>query len=76
MGAISAPTLDSPALTFYGRAINLRAGDRIRFTAEGPNGFSATNESEAMPRSKAHYVGFAGRSARRSAGPRAFIRAL
>jgi hypothetical protein len=60
-GMIPAPGADGPALVFYGRLINLRAGDRLRFAAEGPGGFKAGNESEPMPNPKAHYVGFAGK---------------
>lgn len=60
-GGITAPAPDSPMLILYGRAINLRQGDRLRITAEGPGGFTATNESEAMPHAKAQFVAFAGR---------------
>lgn len=60
-GGIATPALDSPALVFFARAINLRAGDRLRFSAEGPGGFMAGNEGEPLPRAQAVYVGFTGK---------------
>lgn len=53
--------LTSPALIFYARMMNLRAGDRIRITITGPGGALAESLSAPLDRSKATYTSFAGK---------------
>jgi Peptidase family M23 len=60
-GGIAEPLADSPALVFFARIINMRAGDRLRLKAEGPGGYQSGSESEPMSRAKANYVGFTGK---------------
>ncbi len=63
-GDIAPPGPDSPALIFFARLINVRAGDRVSLSAEGPGGFEAAHEGEPLQSSKAQYVGFAGKKRR------------
>ncbi len=58
---IATLTATSPALLFYGRFINLLAGDRIHFVAKGPAGDLIENVSEPLPRNKATYIAYAGK---------------
>ena len=60
-GGITPPKPESAALVFYARLINMRQGDSLRFSTEGPGDFSAANDSEPLPRPKAQYVGFIGK---------------
>jgi hypothetical protein len=60
-GVIAPPTPDSPALVFYARLINMRAGDRLRFRVEGPGGFQAAQETPPLDRNKATFVAFSGK---------------
>jgi len=61
-GGIAAPTAQSPALVFYGRAINLRKGDRQVLKLAGPDGkVLADSQAEGVDRNKALYMGFAGK---------------
>ena len=57
----AAPDRKSPALVFYARAANLRAGDRLKFHVEGPGGFLVETLSEPLDRAKATYRGIAGK---------------
>ena len=58
--AVTAPNGSSPVMFFYGRFINLIAGDRVRFTVTGPGGSLIENLAEPLPRNKATYIAFAG----------------
>ena len=60
-GETAQPQPDSPAIVFFARLINMRAGDRISLKVEGPAGFQAVSDGEPLDRAKAHYVGFAGK---------------
>jgi hypothetical protein len=60
-GEVAPPVADSPALVFYARLINMRAGDQLRFRVEGPGGFQAGSEAPPLDRTKAHFVGFSGK---------------
>lgn len=54
------PSPDAGALVFFARFMNLRAGDAIRLSVTGPDGFAAT-QAATFDRSKATYVAFAGK---------------
>lgn len=58
------PTPSSPALIFYARAINLRAGDRLKLSVIGPQGFEVSTESEPFDRNKARWSAFVGKPLR------------
>ncbi len=58
---VAPPVATSPMLLFYARLMNLRAGDVLRFTATGPGGFAVSETSAPLDRSKATYIGFAGK---------------
>jgi murein DD-endopeptidase MepM/ murein hydrolase activator NlpD len=60
-GGIEPPTADSPALVFYARAINMRVGDSVRMSVDGPGGFQVASPGEPVDRAKAQYVGIAGK---------------
>jgi murein DD-endopeptidase MepM/ murein hydrolase activator NlpD len=60
-GGVAPPAADSPALVFYARLINMRAGDRLRFRVEGPGGFQAGNETPPLERNKATFIAFSGK---------------
>jgi murein DD-endopeptidase MepM/ murein hydrolase activator NlpD len=60
-GGIEPPAANSPALVFYARAINMRAGDSVRMSVEGPGGFQVASPGEPVDRTKAQYVGIAGK---------------
>ena len=60
-GAARVAHVLSPELVFFARFINLKAGDRLRFTVSGPGGFDVRSESEPLDRNKAHYLAFAGK---------------
>jgi hypothetical protein len=66
-GGIAAPVADSPALVFYARVINMRAGDSVRMSVEGPGGFQVATPGQPVDRTKAHFIGIAGK--KRSASP-------
>ncbi|MDQ0471766.1 M23 family metallopeptidase [Labrys wisconsinensis] len=68
-GAVDGPASASPALIFYGRFINLKAGDRVRLTLTGPAGFAASTLSDPLERSKATYVSFVGKKRTQPAWP-------
>lgn len=61
---VAAPTADSRALVLFARAVNLKAGDRLRLVLTGPADFSVESPGEPMPRNKAAYSGFAGKRLR------------
>jgi murein DD-endopeptidase MepM/ murein hydrolase activator NlpD len=63
-GGIAMPQADSAALVFFARFINLRPGDRLRLTVEGPGNFKAANETKPLDRKKAHFIAFAGKKRR------------
>ena len=60
-GAVAAATPRGPALVLFVRAINLAEGDIIRFAMVGPEGFKLDYASPPLDRSKAIFVGGAGR---------------
>lgn len=60
---------DSAALVFFGRAVNLKAGDRLAVTLRGPGGFRATNPGRTVGRSKATWMSFAGKRRRAQRWP-------
>jgi hypothetical protein len=45
----------------------MRAGDSVRMKVEGPEGFKVANPGEPVDRTKAQFVGIAGK--KRSRGP-------
>ena len=51
----------SPGLVFFARVMNMREGDQLRFVLEGPDGWGQEHAMAPVERSKATYVGFAGR---------------
>ena len=51
----------SAGLVLYGRFINLRKGDRVRFTASGPEGDVFEETTAPLKQNMATYVAFAGR---------------
>ncbi len=57
---IAAPKPDSPAMLFYGRFINLTAGDRVRISLSGPGGNLVERLSEPLTKNKAAYLSFSG----------------
>lgn len=59
--AISPPNALSPALLFYGRFINLVAGDRVRVVIVGPGGSFAEELSLPIARNKPIVVSYAGK---------------
>jgi hypothetical protein len=60
---VPAPDSRSPALAAFAWLINLRQGDRIAVTLNGPDGEMATNEV-TLDRNKAAYLLFAGKKLR------------
>lgn len=66
---VSKLSAQSPALLLYARFINLRAGDRIRFTVNGPQGFAEETTSDPLGRNKAGYFGFFGKRRKEAAWP-------
>ncbi len=58
--AVTLPNGSSPVIRFYGRFINLLAGDRIRITVAGPGGSLIESLAEPLTHTKATYLGFAG----------------
>jgi hypothetical protein len=58
---VAALTPASPALIFYGRFINLLAGDRARVVVDGPGGSFIEELSPPLDRNKASYVSYAGK---------------
>jgi hypothetical protein len=58
---IAPPDAGSPALVFYARLINMRAGDGLRFKVEGPGGFQVASTGAPLDRNQAQYVGIAGK---------------
>jgi hypothetical protein len=60
--AITTPTLQSPALTAYVRAINLRAGDVQSLVIKAPDGsVLASSTAEPLPRNQAQRMLFIGK---------------
>lgn len=59
----------SPLVVLYARAINLRAGDRLRLALRGPEGFEARSEGEPFERSKARWSSFVGKPLRSARWP-------
>lgn len=59
--AITPPHAQSPALLFYGRFINLSAGDRVRVVILGPGGSFAEELSMPLDRNKSIVVSYAGK---------------
>ncbi len=48
-------------MVFFARLVNLRAGDVLRLSVDGPAGFAAANELPPLDRNKAVFVAFAGK---------------
>ncbi len=51
----------SPALLFFGRFINLKAGDRVRLVVNGPGGSLVEQLSGPIDRNKATFTSYAGK---------------
>ncbi len=60
-GPPPSPERDSRATVLWGWAINLEAGDQLMLRLEGPEGPFSDHKGEPLDRSKADYVGYAGR---------------
>jgi hypothetical protein len=60
-GAPERPAGNSEAIVFFGRFINLRAGDAIDLRLSGPSGDVAATRSPPLDRAKASYVAYAGK---------------
>ncbi len=54
-------TATAPALVFYGRFMNLLAGDRLRVVIDGPGGGFTEELTAPLDRNKATYLTFAGK---------------
>lgn len=65
----SQPTLTSPSLVGWIRAINLRKGDQISLVVSGPGGVLARHTIKPLKRAKAHYLAYAGKKAPLSGWP-------
>lgn len=52
---------NSAALLFYGRFLNVIAGDRFRIVISGPGGDIIEELTRPLERNQAHYVAFAGK---------------
>ena len=63
------PASDWPALIAYAWAINLAAGDSIKVSIDGPDGFAAANAA-GIERAKAQYMLFAGKKRPAGGWPR------
>lgn len=63
------PTATSAQLIFYARFINLRAGDQVRISVMGPDGFAVGNTSQPMERAKATWLSYGGKKLTKSAWP-------
>ncbi len=63
------PTATSPQLVFFARFINLRAGDQVKLSVTGPEGFSAEDPGKPIDRNKATWLSYAGKKLTKSAWP-------
>ena len=54
-------TPESPALLFYGRFVNLVAGDRVRLVITGPGGTLVEQLANPIDRNKASFTSYAGK---------------
>ena len=63
------PTRNSAQLVFFARMTNLRAGDRIRVSVNGPGNFAIDNTSEPLDRNKSTYLSYAGKKLTATAWP-------
>ena len=63
------PARDWPALVAFGWAVNLREGDRMTASLQGPGGIAASNTA-GLDRSKAQYMLFAGTRKPRGGWPK------
>ncbi len=63
------PTAASPQLVFFARFINVRAGDQVKMTVTGPDGFSADDEGKPIDRNKATWLSYAGKKLTKPAWP-------
>lgn len=68
-GGVRQPEAGSPALVFFARAINMRAGDRVRLRVDGPSGFALQTVSEPLDRRKPIWIAYAGRRLTAAAWP-------
>lgn len=57
---VEQPKPESPAMVFYGRFINLSAGDRVRISLTGPGGQIVEQLSPPLVKEKATYTSFSG----------------
>lgn len=55
------PTATSAGLVFFARFINLRAGDQVKISVSGPDGFAAEDPGKPIDRSKATWLSYAGK---------------
>ncbi len=69
-GGVRAPqSTKAQALVFYGQALNLQKGDRLRIKLTGPKGVIINSLSDPMSRHKASYLLFAGKKRTTPAWP-------
>lgn len=61
MRGTTVPSTANGPLVFYAQFINLKAGDRIAFTIDGPSGTYAQSITKPLEKPKASYTAFAGR---------------
>lgn len=66
---VAALTPTSPALLFYGRFINLAAGDRVRLIVNGPGGTLVEQLSQPIDRNKASFTSYAGKKRKETPWP-------
>lgn len=63
-GGLAAPTIASPMLIVYARAINLRTGDVQELSITGPDGARVVSGAQPpLERAKAQYMSFSGKRA-------------
>ncbi len=67
-------TATSPAFVFFARFINLKRGDRIRLSLQGPAGLQAANTGKPLERAKATYVAYVGKKLRQNRWPTGIYR--
>lgn len=60
-GNTTPPAADGKALLFFARFTNLRAGDRLKLSVDGPEGFAVTSISKPIERKQAVFVAYAGK---------------
>lgn len=63
------PAATSPQLVFFARFINLRAGDLVKISVTGPEGFTAEDPGKPIDRNKATWLSYAGKKLTKPAWP-------